>query len=175
MKVQLVDLGVGKKKVLVKYCDLVFMIWSCVSIAGSTIFQLPLQNDCPLFGGLSRHKHAANDQLVVEFSLQGWWEAILELANCGSHSQFQGISLTSRSVVEGEGSTGFTCVGQFYVCDLVWPVFMICFRVSIDRQYYLNFPAKCPFFGGVRHKHAATGLLVVENQFLRLVGGDSGT
>lgn len=146
MKVQLVDLGVGKKKVLVKYCDLVFMIWSCVSIAGSTIFQLPLQNDCPLFGGLSRHKHAANDQLVVEFSLQGWWEAILELANCGSHSQFQGISLTSRSVVEGEGSTGFTCVGQFYVCDLVWPSFYDLFS-CVDRSPVLSqLPCKVSFF-----------------------------
>lgn len=79
-----------------------------MSIGGSTIFQLPLQNDCPLFRGLSRHKHSAIDQLVVEFSLQCWWEAILELANCGSHSPVEGIILAYRSVVEGEGSTGFT-------------------------------------------------------------------
>lgn len=132
-------LGGRGKKVLVKYRDPVFMIWSRVSIAGSTIFQLPLQNDCPLFGGLSRHKHAASDQLVVEFSLQGWWEAIPELANCGSHSQFQGINTTSRSVVEGEGSTGLTCVG--HICELVFPSFYELFP-CVDRQYYHIFPAK---------------------------------
>jgi hypothetical protein len=37
---------------------------------------------------------------------------------------------------------------------------MICFRVSIASTISSSLQNECPFFGGVRHKHAATGLLV---------------